>query len=78
MLERLLSLKAYGSALQIKIKKRGDLVKKNKMLQMEGEMKRYSEITPEIVEEAKTELKETTSKESELESIFKALEKEKK
>lgn len=75
MLERLLSLKDYGSALQMKIKRRGDVVK-SRMLQMEGEMKRYSEVTPETIEASRAELKVCTEKESELDTVFSSLEKE--
>lgn len=76
MLERLLNLKAYGSALQMKIKRRGDLVK-NSLLQMEGEMKRYSDITPEALQAVKSEYKEILEEEKKLEALSKSLEKEK-
>jgi len=76
MLERLLNLKAYGSALQFRIKRRGDLVKE-KMLQMEGEMKRYADVTPEAHDQVKKELEDVKEQEAELQNKFLDLEKEK-
>lgn len=76
MLERLLNLKAYGSALQFKIKRRGDLVK-DKMLQMEGEMKRYADVSPEVLEQAKLDLKQVQEEETEVVAKFVQIEKDK-
>jgi exonuclease SbcC len=74
MLERLLDLKAFGSQLQAKIKARGDYVKEN-MLQMEGEMKRFKELTPAYLEEKKTELDAAIKAHKALEETFRQAEK---
>ncbi len=76
MLERLLDLKVYGSQLQFKIKRRGDYVKEN-MLQMEGEMKRYSDLSPEMLDEKRKELEAAIAVLTSQEEAFKKTEVEK-
>ena len=76
MLERLLNLRAYGSALQRKIKERGDQLR-NRMLQLEGEMKRFSDLTPELIDELKDEYVNAQKLEKKLKLDFESTEKEK-